>query len=232
MAKKNGRDYTYLIWKEPKSRQQYLIAKLSKNGKYEFEYDFEIEEALEKGFKLLIAFDNIKEKYTSDRLFSSFSSRIPDKRRKDIGKILDKYGLSEYDEYELLKKSGGRLPIDDLEFIDPILDNGEDPIERRFYVAGSRHYIGCEGKECVKSFGIDTGDKLYLELEPENKFDEYAIKIKNRNKDKIGYIPRYYNKELIGLLNNGAKYELIVDEINKDNNCNECLKVLLKVMIN
>lgn len=36
--------------------------------------------------------------------------------------ILQKYGLNEYDEYMLLKRSGARLPIDSLEFIDPILD--------------------------------------------------------------------------------------------------------------
>ena len=85
MARKNEKDYVYLIWKEPKTRKQFIIAKLSKNGQYEFEYAEGIEDALQAGFMPLIAFNDIHKKYTSDRLFTSFSSRIPDRRRKDIG---------------------------------------------------------------------------------------------------------------------------------------------------
>ena len=44
-------------------------------------------------------------------LFPVFASCLPDRKRKDIDKILQKYGLKEFDEYELLKKSGARLPI-------------------------------------------------------------------------------------------------------------------------
>ncbi|MCB2298617.1 hypothetical protein [Clostridium tagluense] len=53
-------------------------------------------------------------------MFPAFSSRLPDKRRKDVKEILAKYKLEKYDSFELLKKSGGKLPIDCLEFIEPI----------------------------------------------------------------------------------------------------------------
>ena len=36
-----------------------------------------------------------------------------------MDKILEKYGLAQYDGYELLRKNGGRLPIDTYEFICP-----------------------------------------------------------------------------------------------------------------
>lgn len=229
MARKNGKDYVYLIWKDPKSRKQFVIAKLSKNGKYEFEYAYDIEKAVDAGFVPLIAFNNINEKYTSDRLFTSFSSRIPDRRRKDIRKILDKYGIDEYDEYKLLKLSGGRLPIDDLEFIDPIIDNGENPIERIFNVAGQRYYLGCDGESCNRSLDVSLNEELLLQLEPSNIKDKYAIKICNKANNLIGYIPRYYSKELCELINSGWKYRLTVSEVNKDNNCNECLKVNLNL---
>ena len=55
-------------------------------------------------------------------LFPVFASRLPDRKREDIDKILQKYGLKEFDEYELLKKSGARLPIDNLEFIVPHME--------------------------------------------------------------------------------------------------------------
>lgn len=57
--------------------------------------------------------------------------------------------MEEYDEYILLKRSGARLPIDSLEFIDPILDT-DQAVKRIFYVAGVRHYLECSGKNCEK----------------------------------------------------------------------------------
>lgn len=230
MAKKNGKDCMYLIWKQPVTRRQYVVGCLSKNGNFEFEYGVEIEKAAKDGFKLLIAFDDMKKKYSSARLFPTFSSRVPDRRRKDIRNILNKYGLDEYDEYQLLKKSGGRLPIDSLEFIDPILDNGEEPIERNFYIAGVRHYIGCENKGCDKSIDINVGEMLHLELDIDNIYDKYAIKIINKNKQNIGYIPRYYSQQIHEFLTKGAKYTLEVLEVNKEaNKCAECIRVHLNI---
>lgn len=231
MARENGRDYIYLVWKEPISRRQYTIAKLSKNGKYEFEYAFEIADAIEKGFQPFVAFQDINKKYESEKLFASFSSRIPDRRRKNIGEILKKYGLDEYDEYKLLKRSGGRLPIDNLEFIDPIIINGQRHIKRIFNTAGQRHYLGCNGGNCNKSLELSLNEELVLELDPNNDKDKYAIKICNKSNDLIAYIPRYYNRELFQLINSGWKYTLIVSEFNKYNNCNECLKVKLSLYL-
>jgi hypothetical protein len=121
MSRINNRDYLYLIWQDYKTKQRYIIGELSKNGKYEFKYRTkELDNAIKSGFKPLIAFANIDEVYESYDMFPAFSSRLPDKRRKDVKEILAKYELQKYDEFELLKKSGGKLPIDSLEFIDPI----------------------------------------------------------------------------------------------------------------
>lgn len=232
MSKKDGKDYVYLIWKDPKSRRQYRVGQLSKNGQYEFEYGFEIQQALEKGFELLISFDDLEKKYSSDKLFTPFRSRVPDKRRKGIQSILEKYGLNEYNEYEILKKSGGRLPIDSIEFIDPILDNGEDPIERNFYIAGPRHYIGCEGNCCDTSIELEYGEQLYLELEPSNKYDSHAVKVVKTNNILVGYLPRYYSEAVFEFISKGAEYALKVSEVNKGTNCNECLRAILNIKRN
>jgi hypothetical protein len=72
---------------------------------------------LGEGFKTLVAFPDRGKIYVSDKLFPSFSSRIPDRRRSDIGHILNNYNLDGYDEFELLKRSGGRLPTDSIEFV-------------------------------------------------------------------------------------------------------------------
>lgn len=143
----NNQAYLSLVWKDPKERKQYLIGRLSKGEEFVFKYDDEIKNALKAGFHPLLAFSNLKQEYHSKLMFPSFSSRLPDPKRKDINKILNKYNMDEYDAYTLLQRGGARLPIDSLEFIDPILENETGDIKRKFYVAGVSHYNECEGKD-------------------------------------------------------------------------------------
>ena len=117
----------YVLWnqltvneKGEKINETYIVGILSKylSGKYEFKYSLSTETNKSIGFNGIEAFPDFNKTYISDRLFPVFSSRLPDKNRKDISKILKKYGLEKYDEFQLLIKSGGKLPIDNLEFID------------------------------------------------------------------------------------------------------------------
>ncbi len=153
MSMRDGKDYLYLIWKSGESGKQYIVGQLTKNDQYEFEYCEEIKEAIKDGFVPLLCFPDLDKIYSDEKLFSIFSSRLPDKKRKDIQKILEKYGLKEYDEYLLLKRSGAKLPIDGLEFIDPIL-NVDKNVLRVFCVAGAKHYLNCDGINCAKSVRI------------------------------------------------------------------------------
>lgn len=90
----NNRDCIYLVWENYKTRQKYVVGELSKTGKYEFKYRVEhVQKAIKDGFKPLIAFPNINEVYESCNIFPAFSSRLPDKRRKDVKEILTKYKL-------------------------------------------------------------------------------------------------------------------------------------------
>lgn len=154
---------------------------------------------------------------------------MPDRKRRGIEKILSKYDLQEYDEFKLLKRSGARLPIDTLEFIDPIFGEYDITINRIFYIEGVRHYFGCDGEDCDKTFNLDAGDKLKFELEPENEFDKYAIKIMDTKGDHVGFLPRYYSKSMTNLLKHGTSYNCTVLEVNKEHQCRECLKVELVV---
>jgi len=133
MSIKDDRDYLLLIWKEPKTRRTYIVGELSKNGKFEFSYGYEVQEAIAAGFELLISFPEIDKVYQNDNLFSVFMSRLPDPKRKGIKAILEKYGLTDYNAYELLKRSGARLPIDNLEFINSIFDFESEKIIKQFF---------------------------------------------------------------------------------------------------
>jgi hypothetical protein len=229
VSRKEGRDYLYLIWKEPITRRNYIVGQLSKNGQYEFSYGYEVSEAMEKGFELLISFEDIGKVYKSGTLFPTFSSRLPDRKRRGIERILAKYGLDEFNEYKLLKRSGARLPIDNLEFIDPIFTEYNGEIKRIFYIAGIRHYIGCDGEDCKKAVNLNIGDRLYLKLEPSNPFDENAIKVLDEENNHVGYLPRYYSESIAEFLKENIEYQCTVLEVNKDMKCNECVKVNLEM---
>lgn len=115
----NKHDFLFLIWKNPQSRRNYIVGKLSRLEKgYTFEYSNEYTLAKDAGWDMVTSFPEVK-KYESNELFPAFSSRLPDRKRRNIEEVLQKYGLEEYDGYELLRRSGGRLPIDTYEFVDP-----------------------------------------------------------------------------------------------------------------
>ncbi|MDR7812093.1 HIRAN domain-containing protein [Lacrimispora sp.] len=228
MSIKNGKDYMYLIWKSEKSRRQYIVGELSKNGEYEFKYSEEVNDAIQDGFTPFMPFTDINKMYNSTELFPVFLSRLPDRKRKDMDKILDKYGMVEYDPYQLLKISGARLPIDNMQFIDPILDY-QNSFERQFYMAGSRYYLGCEGNDCNKSILVQYGEEVYLKKEPKNTHDPNAIRVINGKKDLLGYIPRYYCKAFSKILDQKRDFSCHVVNINQNKCCSECILLEINV---
>ena len=199
MSVKDGKDYLYLIWKSEQTRKQYIIGQLTKNGQYEFQYSEEVQSAIADGFKPLLCFPDLNKVYKE-----------------------------EYDDYMLLKRSGARLPIDNLEFIDPILSL-DNNVTRIFFMAGVRHYLDCDGEECNRSIKVTRGDEVFLREEPENFHDQNAVQFLNTSGKVLGYIPRYYSKEVCKLLKQGKKIVCHIYNVDKNKNCNECIKIIMKI---
>ena len=219
-------DYLLLIWKDPETRRNYTVGKLTRGDFFTFQYYGEAENAEEAGWKLLGAFPTYQE-YRSNTMFPVFSSRLPDKKRRDIQNILEKYGLMEYDEFELLRRSGARLPIDTYEFIDPISPDDKE-VTREFYITGIRYHSACQGSDCGALPGVKVGDMLLLEEEPENAYDPMAIRVLTQENEILGYVPRYYNKAILARLHDGMGYSFEITEVNANmRNCSECLKARL-----
>lgn len=229
MSRKNGKDYLFLIWKQPETRRQYIVGVLSKNGGFEFEYAKDINEARENGFSGMESFKDFNRTYKSEKLFPVFSSRLPDKKRRGIDDILKKYNMDKYDEYLLLKNSGARLPIDTFEFIDPIFDE-EEVVLRNFYIAGISHYLNCKNNVCdFSNVNIHNGDKLILKLEPDNVRDKYAVEIYTLDNVKLGYVPRYYSRQVTERIKKNNKVVCEVLEFSPYANCRECIRIKLYI---
>ena len=227
MSQRDGRDYLYLIWKSEQSRKQYVVGQLIKNGQFEFQYVKDLKDAINDGFTPLLCFPDIDNVYTDTKLFSVFASRLPDKKRKDIQNILEKYGLEEYDEYMMLKRSGARLPIDSLEFIDPIL-NIEESGKRIFFIAGVRHYLECKGDNCRNAVTVTRGDEIVLKREPDNRYDPYAVQMLDVSGHILGYVPGYYSEGVSRMLMENKRVTCHVYNVDKNKNCNECMKAIIK----
>lgn len=228
MAKKNGLDFIYIVWQDVKSRKNFVIGILTRNGGYEFRYGMDLKEAQQMGFTPLVAFPSFEKTYRESELFPTFACRLPDKRRRDIGSILQKYGLAEYDAFELLKRSGARLPTDTLSFIEPIFE--DDPmVDRSFYVMGMRHYLPCNGQDCDLVAALVPDTKLVLQTEPNCEHDPHAVQITNQSGTLIGYIPRYYSEAVSKRLASGTSYLCQVVEHNHKQPCSECLKIRLQM---
>jgi hypothetical protein len=219
-------NYLYLIWKNPNTKRNYIVGKLGKTEVgFSFEYSDEYKDALSSGWTWIECFSEDK-RYESTVLFPVFQSRLPDKKRKDLPQILKKYGLEQYDGYELLKNSGGRLPIDTYEFVDPIFDE-DKTIERSFHIVVIPHKSSCGGEDCNKRPLCEKGYKLVLCREPENQHDQYAVQILTEKGELLGYIPRYYSRSISERLEKGMTYNCTVSEVDETGCCEECVKVKL-----
>ena len=113
------KDLVYLIWTDIKTGNKYKVAELYKiDNAFYFKYIIKIvKEAEKNGFKLLIAFPKINALYDNPKLFATFVARLPEPTRPEIKEILETYGMTEYDAFELLKRSGAKLPTDNYEFV-------------------------------------------------------------------------------------------------------------------
>jgi hypothetical protein len=194
-----------VVWKDPTTRNRIVIGRLWKeDGYYHFEYIREGEDergsidfAKKMGYQPIKIFETLDKQYTSKTLFAPFLNRLNGKDRKN-------------QPFVVLKRTGGMLNTDTLEFMEPI-DEIKEQREVSFNIAGWRYY---DGEEAIKK--LETGQKLNLEIEEDNMYDMHAIEIWSRNKKyKLGYVPAVYSRYIDKLVKEG-EYKAIIKEVNLD----------------
>ena len=220
----------WLIWKNPQTRRRYKIGVLTYNKQqYLFKYvNPELDDARKSGFGFFPGFDNIHKEYISKELFANIETRLPNPARPDYLEILNSYGLEkDSTKLEILKATKGRLLTDNYEFVPAF-----DKVKVQFDVAGTRHCP--DVKKCLKL--ISVNDKLILELDQNNLYDKNALKvilIKNNKYYHLGYVPRYYSKELTELLKNNVEYSAMVQSLNFESKINdEDISLVVKLIFN
>lgn len=220
----------WLIWKSPISRRRYKIGTLTKeDNNYSFNYvNPEIDEAVLEGFKYFPGFENLEKTYKSDTLFPNILTRLPNKTRPDYLEILNYYNLEkDSDDFDILTSTRGRTLTDNYEFVKAF-----DLNKIEFDIAGTRHCSDVE--ECKKYLKLNK--KLYLEPEPDNLSDTNAIKILFKENNKfyhLGYVPRYYCKELLNELKKGTQYSAMIQSLNLESQLSdEFITAKVKLILN
>ncbi len=206
----------WLIWKEPKERRRFIIGELTYgNNEYRFKYiDPELNNARKSGLDFFPGFDEIEKEYVSNTgLFPNIETRLPNTARPEYLEILNRYDLNiNSNKMEILEKTKGRLLTDNFEFV-PVFDKNK--IE--FEIAGTRHSKDIKNYKNI----FEINDELCLEQEKDNKYDKFAIKImckKNGKTYHLGYVPRYYSKELSEMLDKNIKYSAKIKYLNFESN--------------
>lgn len=209
----------WLIWKEPKERRRFIIGELTyENNEYKFKYiDPELNNARKNGLDFFPGFDDIEKEYVSNTsLFPNIETRLPNTARPEYLEILNLYDLdTDSSKMEILEKTKGRLLTDNFEFV-PVFDKNK--IE--FEIAGTSHSNDIKNYKDI----FEVNDNLFLERESDNKYDEYAIKVickKNSTLYHLGYVPRYYSKELSRMLDENVKYSAKIKYLNFESKLND-----------
>jgi len=108
------------LMKSDRNGNKVLIGEL---GKSEDEYTFKYTpEKVDKpeGFFKVPTFKDVDKTYKSDRLFLFFVNRLYDRGRPDLPQLLERHGLNDYDEWELLKATKARLLTDGYELAESV----------------------------------------------------------------------------------------------------------------
>lgn len=110
----------YLKWEDYKTGEKYVLGALCRdkaNNKYYFKLNENYVKKAEQGnFSMaILPFSDVNKIYESDVLFSFFRIRIPkiDKMDEDdIKELLEELDMKEFDEFEYLRKTKGKVMTD------------------------------------------------------------------------------------------------------------------------
>ncbi|WP_457561605.1 HIRAN domain-containing protein [Caminibacter pacificus] len=202
----------FLAYREPKEKKWYVIGKLWENNeRYYFCYTQGVKNL--KEFNLFEGMKNLNKLYESDELFPFFKNRLLNKRRPEYGTYLGWLGvegeISPIDELALT--NGIRITDNFQVFKKPVNKNGIFEID--FFVHGISHLPKCY-QERIKH--LKESEKLFIMKDIQNIYDKNALVLRTNDPiENIGYIPRYYNKEVNKLLElNNGEVDVTIKKIN------------------
>lgn len=204
----------YIAWQDPETRLWHTVGQLSReNDLYTFAYT---QGALASPrFKYLGRMRDLHKNYYSHELFPLFANRVLNSSRPeypDYVRWLAMNPATESDPMQLLARSGGKRATDELCVYPHPEMNAQGEMELFFLSHGLR-YLDQASLERIGQLQI--GDQLALRREADNEHDCYALVLETDEPIKVGYCPRYLNRDLCQIMEKTAVH-LTVERLNHD----------------
>lgn len=179
----------HLSWREGLGKRRHIIGVLKRNVENGilFSYNFKnVEKAQKDGFSPYTEFPDIQKVYT-ENVLEVFGQRIMKSERSDISDFYDFWEIDTKhakDKYYLLAHTQGLLPTDNFEF----LADYNPKKDLRFLT----DLAGLSSLK-LQSKTVIPGDELTYVLEPDNKYDDKAVKVFKGN-IHIGYVKKIHSR--------------------------------------
>lgn len=179
----------YLVWRRGRSDRRIKIGRILRNQTegVRFMYILDgVKEAIEKGFNMYPDFPNPSIVYKNNVL-DIFSQRLTNTERSDIQKYYEYWEINpklKDNKYYVLAQTQGLLSTDNFEFL------------AEYYPVRDLKFISeiCGlSKTQIPSGTIKIGDILRWELDSNNSYDKYAVKLYKGEKF-LGYVKSVHSK--------------------------------------
>lgn len=204
----------YIAWQDPQSRLWHTVGQLSREKNlYTFAYT---RGALASPrFKYLGRMRDLHKNYYSQELFPLFANRILNSSRPEYPDYVRWLAMNpdkENDPMQLLARSGGERATDDLYVYShpEINDQGEMEL---FFLSNGLRYLDPASLHRIEQ--LQMGDRLALRREVENEHDRFALVLETDEPIKVGYCPRYLNRDLCQIMEKTI-VQLTVERLNHD----------------
>jgi hypothetical protein len=203
-------DRLFVLWADPASGTRHAIGELWRDGSgYFFAYGHGVERAFGLGFGLMTEFSRVQEEdkpFQAPHLFSTFSQRIPSRKRFDFSDMMRAWGVENPgDPFEVLARSGGIRMTDRIELAEYRSDADDLSRPLSFRVAGVKHQDGV-GAELLR-----VGDPVELVRERENPHDPHATLLIVCSGHRLGRVPRQYSPLFARLLDSGQRIDAVAE---------------------
>ena len=204
----------YIAWQDSETRLWHTVGQLSRqNDLYRFTYT---KGALASPrFKYFGRMLDLHENYYSRELFPLFANRILNSSRPEYPDYVRWLAMNpdtENDPMQLLARSGGERATDELYiYAQPeINDHGDMEL---FFLSNGLRYLDTASLERI--LRLKSGDHLELREENDNSYDRFALRLETDDLIKVGYCPRYLNKDLRRIMKK-TEVILTVERLNHD----------------
>ncbi|CAK0739163.1 HIRAN domain-containing protein [Gammaproteobacteria bacterium] len=200
----------YIAWQDPDTRKWHTVGRLTYDGDlYRFVYTKGAEAS--PRFTYLGRMMDRNKAYLSRTLFPLFANRILTRSRPEYLDYVHWLGMKEDAEpMQLLARSGGRRATDQLCVYPHPEPNAQGEMELLFFSNGLRYLDDAEIQAITH---LQPGDELHLSPEDDNTHDHFALTLQTITPIKVGYCPRYLNRDL-KRVKEDAPVKVVVERIN------------------